>query len=306
MKKSKFTLGLVVLGLLALIPINSSSQDNSVPESIVLTKDNTLILNSEVNGESVSAVIAKAKELDANLSNRLKNPLNGGKNVRLRLFLNTPGGSIQAGMELKEALKGLGRPVDTITLFSASMGFQIAQNLDDRLILASGVLMSHHAAGQFEGYFGGSQPSQMDSRYQLWLDRIREMDEQTVKRTNGKQTYESYINQYDHEMWLTGSKAVAQGYADRIVTVKCDASLTGVMTRHINFMGFDIMYDLDNCPINTSPMNIRLGGQPGGSSGNGGTVANPDPATTAKFEEIKAKFLEQYNKSAKAVIPMYW
>lgn len=305
MKKSKFTLGLVVLGLLALIPVNSSSQDNR-SESVTLTKENTMVLNSEVNGESVSELIAKAKELDNNLNSRLKNPLNGGKNKPLYLFLNTPGGSIQAGLELIEALHGLGRPVNTITLFSASMGFQIAQNLDDRLILQSGVLMSHHAAGQFEGYFGGSQPSQMDSRYQLWLDRIRELDEQTVKRSGGKQTYESYTKQYDHEMWLTGSKSIAQGYADRIVTVKCDASLSGVMTRHVNFMGFDIMYDLDNCPINTSPMNIRLGGQPGATATPGGTVANPDPATTAKLEEVKRKFLEQFEKSSKAVIPMYW
>lgn len=294
MKKSKLMLGLMLLGLIALTPINSSSGSNASTESVTLTKENTLVLNSEVNGESVSDLISKAKELDANLDSRLKNPLNGGKSKPLYLFLNTPGGSIQAGLELIEVLHGLGRPVNTITLFSASMGFQIAQNLNDRLILNSGVLMSHHAAGEFSGYFGG-QPSQVDSRYQLWLDRVRELDEKTVARTNGKQTYDSYTKQYDHEMWLTGNKSVQQGYADRIVNVKCDASLTGVTTHHVNFMGFDVAYDLDNCPMNTSPMNVRLGGAPGGTT-----------AGTAQTEEIKKKFLEQFDKSAKAVIPMYW
>ena len=295
MKNSKFTLGLVVIGLLALIPLNSSSHDNVSADSVVLSKDNTMVLNSEVDGESVSALIAQAKELDSNLSSRLKNPLNSGKGKPLYLFLNTPGGSIQSGMELIEAMHGLGRPVNTITLFAASMGFQIAQNLDDRLILKSGVLMSHQAQGEFSGFFGGVHPSQVDSRYQLWLDRTREMDEQTVKRTNGKQTYESYTNQYQHEMWLTGTKSVEQGYADRIVTVKCDASLTGVSTHHVNFMGLDITYDLDNCPLNTSPMNVRMGGTPGGSV-----------VTASQIEDIKKKFLEQFEKNQKAVVPMYW
>lgn len=297
MKKSKF-LGLMVAGLLALIPLNSSSKDSQSANSVTLTSENTMVLNTEVNGESVSAVIAKAKELDNNLSGGvLHNPLKNNKNKPLYLFLNTPGGDIQAGMELIEALHGLGRPVNTITLFSASMGFQIAQNLDDRLILKSGVLMSHHAAGQFEGYFGGSQPSQIDSRYKLWLDRIREMDEQTVSRTNGKQTYESYTKQYDHEMWLTGSQSVEQGYADRVVTVKCDASLAGVTAHHVTFMGMDVVYDLDACPLNTSPMNVRVGGSTGGSI----TII-----TEGQVEDIKKKFLEQFENKQRAVIPMHW
>jgi ATP-dependent protease ClpP protease subunit len=50
-------------------------------------------------------------------------------NEPIYLFLNTPGGSIQTGLEIIESLKGLDRPVSTVTLFAASMGFQIAQNL---------------------------------------------------------------------------------------------------------------------------------------------------------------------------------
>ncbi len=297
MKKSKF-LGLMVAGLLALIPLNSSSEASQPSTSVTLTSENTLVLNSEVSGESVSAVIAKAKELDSNMNSRLKNPL-GGKNKPLYLFLNTPGGSIQSGLELIESLKGLGRPVNTVTLFAASMGFQIAQNLDDRLILQTGVLMSHHAAGEFEGYFGGSSPSQMDTRYQLWLDRVRELDEQTVKRTNGKQTYESYTKQYDHEMWLTGTKSVEQGYADRVVTVKCDASLTGVTSHTASFMGMNIAYDLDACPLNTSPLNVRV-------SGGGGAIIITSEGLDNRAEEIKKEFLKQYEKNQRMAAPMHW
>jgi len=288
--KMKATVGLVLAFLLALVPASSlSSANGDNKEVIVLTASNTIVLNNEVNGESVSKVISQAKKLDNGLGG-IKERVSG--KAPLYLFLNTPGGSIQAGLELIEAINGLEHKVNTITLFAASMGWQIAQNLGDRLILKNGVLMSHHAAGEFQGSFGGVSPSQVDSRYQLWLDRVRELDEQTVKRTNGKQTYKSYTEAYDHEMWLTGTKAVAGGYADKIVTVKCDSTLNGTSDHQASFMGIPINYELDNCPINTSPQNIKVGGQSG-------------PLATEYLNYVKQQFLNQFLLGQKKAIPMY-
>jgi ATP-dependent Clp protease protease subunit len=289
MKMNRLILGLSVILAILLIPkVSTSSGIN--PDTIVLSKGNLLVLDGEVSGESTSALIAKAKELDAAMNKGLKGLV--GPQKPLYLFINSPGGVIQSGLELIEALHGIGRTVDTVTLFGASMAFQIVQNLDDRLILKNGVLMSHRAAGQFEGSFGGQHPSQVDSRYQLWLDRTRELDEQTVKRTNGKQTYESYTKEYDSEMWLIGTKAVSEGYADRIVTVKCDISLSGVTTHHVNFLGMDVSYDLDNCPINTSPMNVRI------------SAPDAKSLTNEVKAEIEAKFMDKYNNKQKQVLPM--
>ena len=93
-------------------------------------------------------------------------------------------------------------------------------------------------------------------------------------------------------MWLTGTKAVNEGYADRIVTVKCDISLSGVTTHHVNFLGADITYDLDQCPINTSPMNVRIGAPDGKS-------------LTAEIKaEVEAKFMEKFNNKQEQVLPM--
>jgi ATP-dependent Clp protease protease subunit len=291
MKMNKILVGLLVALILVLIPRVSTSKDGD-SENIVLSKNNILLLNSEVNGESVSQLISRAKELDNHLTSKIFAERQPKK--PLYLFINTPGGGIEAGLELIEALKGIGRPINTITLFSASMGFQLVQNLDDRLILKNGVLMSHHAAGEFVGSFGGVQPSQVDNRYKFWLDRIRELDEQTVKRTNGKQTYDSYIKEYDKEMWLTGSKSVSEGYADRIVTVKCDSTLNGTTTKKVQFMGFEISYDSDNCPINTSPINV--------------SVAQPANKVLPSelVDKIKSEFMSQFENKQKQVIPMYW
>lgn len=280
---------LTVLTATVLFSTTSYSKGDE-QDSITLSKNNTLVLNSEVDGESVSSLISNARKMDEEMSSgtgRL------GAKKPIYLFLYTPGGSIQAGLELIEALKGINRPVNTVTLFAASMGFQIAEALNDRLILKNGVLMSHHASGQFEGSFGGVHPSQLDSRYQLWLDRVRELDEQVVARTKGKQTYESYIAQYDHEMWLGGNKSVAQGYADKVVSVRCDSTLDGVTTKEASFMGLKILYDLDVCPINTAPQNVCI------SSEN-------KNLNSELVKEVKARFTSQFENSHKNPIPMIW
>lgn len=286
---NKIVLSLLVILAIAFVPRTSRSS-NSGTETVVLSKANLLVLNGEVNGDSVSTVISKAKDLDYAL-NAGRGHIIANK-TPLFLFMNTPGGSIQAGLEMIEALKGIGRPINTVTLFAASMGFQIAQNLDERLILKNGVLMSHRAAGEFQGSFGGVPPSQLDNRYRFWLDRILEMDNQTVKRTNGKQTYETYTKSYASEMWLTGTKSVEQGYADRIVVAKCDATLSGFTTKHVGLLGLEISYDIDNCPLNSSPMNVRVNSLDG------------KPLTSELINEVTIKFLSSFENKQKQVLPM--
>ena len=284
--KSKF--GLAMLAVLAVSGGSMALADKQTAPSntAVLKETNLLVLNSEVNGESVGNVISKAKQLDADLTKKnSKEPL--------YLYLKTPGGSIQAGLELIEALRGLGRPVNTITAFAASMGFQIAQNLDQRLILDKGVLMSHHAYGSFEGAFGGTSPSQVDQRKHLWDQVVTELDQKTVDRTNGKQTLASYQKLYDKEVWMTGHESVAGGFADAITKVRCDSSISGVDTKHASFMGMDIAYDIDKCPINSSPQNVRL---------------NAAGATKEYSDAVKSQFLSTYQSqfSTSVAHPYFW
>lgn len=273
----------IVLGLLFVLgvfSISAASTKKANENVVVLTSGNTLVLNSEVNGDSVGALIMKAKALDSKLSS--------GK--PLYLYLNSPGGSIQSGLELIEVLKGLGRPVHTVSAFSASMSFQISQNLDTRYILKSGILMSHRAAGQFSGSFGGTNPSQLDQRMHVFVQMTKEMDEQTVKRTNGKQTLKSYQEAYANEMWLTGQEAVAGGYADEVTNVKCDKSLSGTTKHQVDFLGMSFEYEIDNCPINSSPLNVKVAGS---------TVF-----TEEYVKIVKEQFISNYQLKANTPIRM--
>lgn len=253
---TKLAVGVLLAAVLAVVPLTSQSKSSpSSPKRIVLTAENTINLSDVIEGGSVSGVISKAKALD---KSGLLSKARGQDKDPIYVFLRTPGGEIQTGLEMLEALKGLNRPVDTVTMFAASMGFQTVQGLGKRYIVENGVLMSHRAKGGFEGEFGGQKPSQIDSRKNFWEQRLQEMDEKTVERSNGKQTLESYQKQYASEMWVTGRQAVAQGYADEVVQIQCDESLAGTTTHSINFMGMNIAYELDNCPLNSTPQNAHV------------------------------------------------
>lgn len=214
-------------------------------KEIVLTSDNTLSLRGSVTSSSVTKLAEEATKLDSKLKS----------GYPIYLFLYTPGGYIQPGLELIEFFNGLNRPINTVSLFAASMGWQIMQHLGARYVLKYGTLMSHKAKGSFEGEFGGGY-SQLDSRYGLWLRRIDLLDKQTIKRTKKKQTLKSYRNAYQTELWLNGAEAVTQGYADQVVVVKCDQSLNGTYEAVKDFGFFKVIVHLSNCPIKTSPQKI--------------------------------------------------
>lgn len=223
------------------------SASMSIASQIQLTKSNTLNLNDAVTPDSVSVLMQEAKALDSEKPS----------DEPIYLFLNTPGGSIQDGLELIENLKSLNRPVHTVTLFAASMGFQIAQNMKTRYILSNGVYMSHSARGSFGGDFGNGF-SQLDSRLSLWVQRILDLDTITVSRTNGKQTLESYRKAYQPELWLTGAKAVEEGYADEVVTARCDTAMAGTKYQTVIFMGTRFKVGFAECPLNTNLLSVEI------------------------------------------------
>lgn len=310
MKLSKLFLAFLLLTATTVLAVNAASDVPAPAELVTLTADNLVVLADEVNEETIGKVIDQARKADA-----AKNQLRfSAKRAPLYLFLNTPGGSIQSGLELIEALQGLQRPIHTVSLFSASMGFQIVQSLGDRLVLRNGVLMSHNAYGQFSGAFGGLRPGQVDSRYNLWLSRMTALDNQTVKRTKGKQTLESYQKSYDHELWLDGPQSVAEGYADKIVQIKCDESLDGVNTNTMYFFGLKITYDTDKCPLNAAPTNIKIvkptkeddKDKKEGEKTKEKEKKKDEENFDEFYPDARAKFLENYFQKHRTVIPMHW
>ena len=216
---------------------------------IVLSENNTIILNKSFSFKSVAETSQRAKELDAALPS----------NERVILVMDSPGGSIDAGLELIENLSSLNRPVTTLSLFSASMGFQAVQGLGERLLVANGTLMSHKASGGFDGEF----PGQLDSRYNYYKKRVLRLDQQVVNRTNGKHTLKSYQDLVENEFWCDGEDCVKQGLADRVVKASCDKTLSGtkeVLLGKFMFMGSTVEVNavMSQCPLITGFLDIKI------------------------------------------------
>ena len=219
----------------------------STAAEIVLNSNNTVILDGPVNYKSVAKVGQRLLELDRN--NESSDPI--------YLVLDTPGGSISDGLALIEMIKSVNRPVHTITLFAASMGFQIVQQVKGkRYITEFGELMSHKASGRFSGEF----PGQLDNRYAHTLRILSDMDKKVIERTSGKHTKDSYEKLYENEYWAHGSLALKDGFADEIASVRCDSTLNGTRIEEFDVFIFTFLLEKSNCPVVPGVINVQVKG----------------------------------------------
>lgn len=216
--------------------------------AIVFTDKNALALRDAVTGESMSQIMQQMLDLNEKEV----------KGKPLFLAVDTPGGDVVAGAQFIDFANSLGRPVHTVSLIAISMGFQIVQNLGDRHVLPTSILMSHRAKGGISGEFGGQRGSQVENRFNFWNDMIQAFDIKTVERTKGKQTLESYQAAYENELWLRGQQAVNGGYADKVSAVRCDSSLSGTKDTEITFMGFKVTVTFSACPLISAPLAVKV------------------------------------------------
>lgn len=208
-------------------------------KNITLTSSNTVTLRGPVMPASVGETIDKLKELS-----KLGDPQDP-----IYLVLNTPGGSVIAGIELIEYMNTLRRPVHAISIFAASMGFQILQNSHIRYVTKYAQTMSHQAS---IGGVEGNLPGQVQSRVDRVNKLIRKLDEQVVSRTKGKHTMASYTELVRDEYWGIGSNAINDGFADEVAVLKCDDSLNGTEDKIIQVAFFTAKIKLSKCPLITN------------------------------------------------------
>lgn len=214
--------------------------------SVTLTKDNTVTLSSVVRSSSAGNLVQQILDADSRLKS--KDPI--------FLVLDTPGGSISAGLEMIENLRNVNRPIHTISIYAASMGFETVQGLGKRLIPVDGTLMNHKGWGVMYGEF----PGQLDNRYAWVLKRSERMARRAVARTNGIHTLASYSALIENEYWCDGVDCIKQGFADYIVRAKCDKSLndTHIQTYDrwleqgmFSVFLIEIKIKKSDCPVNT-------------------------------------------------------
>lgn len=209
---------------------------------LVLRKENTLVFNEVVTDESVAKFLVKAQEM----SNKLP------KTQEIILVLYTPGGSVDAGMNMIDNLNALPQKIKTLTIFSASMGFQFVQNFDERMIIPSGGLMSHRAYGGMEGEIGG----EFDVRYNAIKRQLEYMDNIAAKRMG--MTLEKYRELIRDEYWVHGFESVQDRAADKLILARCGDDMVGTEKKTFDVLFFKIKATFSKCPLITGPLEIEL------------------------------------------------
>jgi ATP-dependent Clp protease protease subunit len=220
--------------------VNASFNRSAYPV-VTLHKANTLVFRDIVSAKSMGVLQQKL----FTMSNRLP------ANEPIYLVLNTPGGSIDAGTNFIDSVKALKRPVITITLFAASMGFHIVENLDSRWITPNGTLMSHRAA--ISG-LEGQVPGEAITRLNFILRQVTILDELVAKRVGMR--LKDYQNLVRDEYWVTGDDAVEERMADKVVLAQCSSDLDGTYTQSVDTFFGAIKMTWSNCPLIMAPVEV--------------------------------------------------
>lgn len=218
---------------------------SSATPVMILGSKNTITFRGPVTDLSVSEVQQQLLSMSEKL----------GKNDVIYLVLDTPGGSIDSGNLLIDTAKSLPQKVKTLTIFAASMGFHIAQNLDERLITPSGTLMSHRAK---VGGLGGEIPGELIVRINHILRILQVMDAKASSRMG--MAVDKYREMIRDEYWVYGEDSLSAKAADKIVLARCAPDMMGTVDQEIRTFFGNIQVTWSRCPLITAPLKVNLGG----------------------------------------------
>lgn len=217
-----------------------------VQKTVTLEAKNTVVFRGPVMGSTVDKAIRQLIEMSRELA----------KTDTIYLVLDTPGGSVTDGAEFIDFLEGLPQEVKTITMFAASMGFQIAENnKGERMITRNGTLMSHRAyLGGMEGQLNG----EFESRYRMIKRQIDYLETVDIKRIGI--TMEEYQEKINKEWWVHGYDAAEQKVADTMIILQCGKSMTGEEELVVQTMFGNVSVMFDKCPLFRNPIKVELKG----------------------------------------------
>jgi ATP-dependent Clp protease protease subunit len=228
---------ILVLALLLFFYFESASA-----KEIILTEKNTVTFVGPVDGMSVGVAMQELSAISET----------GHPSQPIYLVINTPGGSVMAGLQLIEYMNSLRRPVIVVVnSLAASMGFHILQHSPRRLVTQFATIMSHRASGTFQGDI----PQQINNRLKHVIDLTTKMDAHVVRRTKGKQTKKSYGELVRDEYYSVGDDAIKDGFADEVVKIKCHKSLNKYVEKKVQILPFLLAtVKISKCPLITRPL----------------------------------------------------
>ena len=172
-----------------------------------LMMDRVIFLGTEVNDYTANVITAQLLYLDSVDSER-----------DIHLYLNTPGGSVYAGLGIYDTMQFVKARVSTIcTGLAASMGavLLVAGEKGLRAALPHSRVMIHQPLGGIQG-----QASDIEITAKEIL-KLKDELYQIISSHSGKDL-ETIRQDADRDHWMTAQEALAYGMIDRVYTRKED------------------------------------------------------------------------------------
>lgn len=134
----------------------------------------------------------------------------------IQMFINSPGGSVIAGLGMYDTMQYVGPDIATIcTGLAASMGAVLlaAGTKGKRTCLVHSRVMIHQPSGGMQGQF-----SDMEISYNLIKSMRKELYEILAKHT--AKDFEQIEKDCDRDNWMTAQEAMEYGLVDEVLVKK--------------------------------------------------------------------------------------
>ena len=165
-------------------------------------KDRIIILNDEVNDQTAGVIIAQMLFLDHST----------GAGLPIEFYINSPGGSVAAGLAIYDVMQLINSPVNTTCLATAaSMGaVLLAGGTGKRSCLKHSRVMIHQVSSGFHGTAAdiNIQVAETTKLYDQLLD---------ILSLHTKQDKKKLKKDCDRDYWMGAPEALNYGVIDQVI-----------------------------------------------------------------------------------------
>ena len=196
------------IGLIPMVIETSGRGERAYDIYSRLLKERVVFLVGPVNDMSANLVVAQLLFLES------ENP-----DKDIHLYINSPGGSVTAGMAIYDTMQFIKPDVSTLCVGqAASMGaFLLAAGAKDkRFCLPNSRVMIHQPMGGFQG-----QASDIEIHAKEILFLKQRLNEMLAKHTG--QPIERIERDTDRDNFLSADAAVEYGLADKVLNKRGEA-----------------------------------------------------------------------------------
>ena len=167
-----------------------------------LLKDRIIFLGEDVNPTTSSLVIAQLLFLESEDPDK-----------DINLYINSPGGSVTAGMAIYDTMQYVKCDVSTMCMgMAASMGAFLLSGgtKGKRLALPNAEIMIHQPSGGTQG-----QATEIEIAAEHILRTKKKLN--TILSENTGQPYETIVKDTERDNWLTAQEALEYGLIDKVM-----------------------------------------------------------------------------------------